>query len=177
MPLSKNTKPILTEPEVEELAQELLGQPFKKLSPRKKRILHYIAEGELVSVDPNKTYTEQLTLGQIFADKVARFGGSWPFILSALLILTAWILINAIPFVLDTPFDPYPFILLNLGLSMLAALQAPIIMMSQNRRAEKDRIDANSNYEVSLKMELDVTRLHQRIDDIEELIKGKTNDS
>lgn len=155
--------------ELEELARELLDMEFQELSPRKQRIIQNIAEGELTSKDPNRIYTEQLTFGQRFADAVAHFGGSWSFIITALLLLSGWIVYNVVSGDYGGEvFDPYPFILLNLGLSMLAALQAPIIMMSQNRRAAKDRIDSNANYETCLKIELDLTRLHQRMDDVEE---------
>lgn len=157
----------ITQIELEHLARELIGVEFRSLSPRRKKIIQLIAEGELVSTDPNRIYKEQLTLGEQLADKVACFGGSWGFILFAVFILILWIIINASSLLFDKPFDPYPFILLNLGLSMLAALQAPFIMMSQNRRAEKDRIDANANYEVCLKMELDIKHLHKKVEEIE----------
>jgi uncharacterized membrane protein len=106
---------------------------------------------------------EVLTPGQSLADKVARFGGSWAFILSFLFMLTAWIIYNlrADP---SEVFDPFPFILMNLILSCIAALQAPVIMMSQNRQEEKDRQRAQNDYLINMKAELEVRGLHQKID-------------
>ncbi|MFM8568809.1 MAG: DUF1003 domain-containing protein [Candidatus Kapaibacterium sp.] len=106
---------------------------------------------------------DTLTAGQRLSDRVARFGGSWAFILSFMGLLVLWIITNA--FVLaDRSFDPYPFILLNLILSCVAALQAPIIMMSQNRQEEKDRQRSENDYMVNLKAELQIRSLHQKID-------------
>lgn len=155
--------------ELQELANDLLELDYNHLSPRRKRIIQAIAEGESVAVDPNKSYAQTLTFGQKVSDAIATFGGSWPFLLGAITFLIGWIIINYKGF-FGEAFDPYPFILLNLILSMLAALQAPIIMMAQNRQLEKDRCDASHNYEVCLKMELDLTRLHNRLDDLEEKI-------
>jgi uncharacterized membrane protein len=110
-------------------------------------------------------HQEKLTPGQRLADRVASFGGSWPFILLFLAALAAWVILNT--FILagwNRTFDPYPYILLNLVLSMLAAIQAPVIMMSQNRHSEKDRIDAAHDYEVNLKAELEIMSLHQKLD-------------
>lgn len=106
---------------------------------------------------------EILTKGQRISDKVARFGGSWAFIISFGIILFAWILLNTVPPNSDV-FDPYPFILMNLILSCIAALQAPIIMMSQNRKEEKDRQRAENDYLVNLKAELEIRNLHRKID-------------
>lgn len=96
------------------------------------------------------------------ADKVARFGGSWKFIISFLVFMLAWIIINY--YFLQSPFDPFPFILLNLLLSTIAALQAPIIMMSQNRKEEKDRERAVNDYMINLKAEIEVRNLHGKLD-------------
>lgn len=104
-----------------------------------------------------------LTQGQKISDKVARFGGSWAFITSFFIILFLWILFNAIV-INKFEFDPYPFILMNLILSCIAALQAPIIMMSQNRKEEKDRQRSENDYLINLKAELEVRSLHQKID-------------
>lgn len=107
--------------------------------------------------------TEVLTKGQQISDKVARFGGSWAFIISFFIILTGWIAFNVL-----VPnrygFDPYPFILMNLILSCIAALQAPVIMMSQNRQEEKDRKQSENDYLINLKAELEIRALHQKID-------------
>ncbi|ANE50693.1 DUF1003 domain-containing protein [Flavisolibacter tropicus] len=106
---------------------------------------------------------EILTPGQTISDKVARFGGSWTFIITFLLILVAWIVYNSL-LPNNERFDPYPFILMNLVLSCIAALQAPIIMMSQNRQEEKDRQRAQNDYMVNMKAELEIRSLHQKID-------------
>ncbi|QNF34883.1 DUF1003 domain-containing protein [Adhaeribacter swui] len=106
---------------------------------------------------------EILTRGQKISDKVARFGGSWLFIISFFIILTFWILFNTLAPHKDE-FDPYPFILMNLVLSCIAALQAPIIMMSQNRQEEKDRKRSENDYLINLKAELEIRALHQKID-------------
>ena len=106
---------------------------------------------------------EILTRGQSVSDKVARFGGSWTFIITFLLLLVVWIFYNSfLP--LKERFDPYPYILMNLILSCIAALQAPIIMMSQNRQEEKDRQRAQNDYMVNMKAELEIRSLHQKID-------------
>ena len=106
---------------------------------------------------------EILTRGQSISDKVATFGGSWKFIIIFGIILTVWIIFNSVA-LLSQRFDPYPFILMNLILSTIAALQAPIIMMSQNRQEEKDRKRSENDYLINLKAELEVRSLHQKID-------------
>jgi uncharacterized membrane protein len=106
---------------------------------------------------------DRLTFGQRIADKVASFGGSWTFIITFGIVLLSWVATNTLA-LRDKAFDPYPYILLNLFLSMLAALQAPVIMMSQNRQAQKDRLKADLDYEVNLKAELEVAQLHNKID-------------
>jgi uncharacterized membrane protein len=103
-----------------------------------------------------------LSKGEVLSDKVALFGGSWKFIILFLLILAAWIFYNA-TITKKGAFDPYPFILMNLILSCIAALQAPIIMMSQNRREEKDRKQAENDYLINLKAEIEIRNLHQKI--------------
>ena len=103
------------------------------------------------------------TFGQRVADRIATFGGSWTFILSFLFILISWIILNSLVLI-RKPFDPYPFILLNLVLSCIAALQAPIIMMSQNRQEEKDRSRARNDYMINLKSEMEIRMLHEKID-------------
>jgi uncharacterized membrane protein len=110
---------------------------------------------------------ERLTFGQRVADRVASFGGSWTFIISFAVVLVVWVIVNSV-LLIAHPFDPYPYILLNLFLSMLAALQAPVIMMSQNRQASKDRLKADLDYEVNLKAELEVAQLHSKVDRIYE---------
>ena len=113
---------------------------------------------------------EQLTFGQRMADRVASFGGSWTFILLFSGLLVAWVVLNSVmlPMMLADKegFDPYPYILLNLFLSMLAAIQAPIIMMSQNRQAINDRMSAAEDFEVNLKAEMEILSLHEKIDEL-----------
>jgi CRP/FNR family cyclic AMP-dependent transcriptional regulator len=115
---------------------------------------------------------ERITLGQRLADRVAAFGGSWPFILVFCAVMVVWIAVNTWVLAEDT-FDPYPYILLNLVLSMLAAMQAPIIIMSQNRQAAKDRLQADLDYRINLKAELEVAHLHKKIDRIWEELQAQ----
>ena len=120
----------------------------------------------------NVEAADTLTMGERVADKVASFGGSWRFIFTFGGILVIWVMVNTALF-LAHPFDPYPFILLNLFLLMLAALQAPVIMMSQNRQATKDRIKADLDYEIDLKAELEIAELHKRVDAIYHLLNSR----
>lgn len=113
--------------------------------------------------DVNEVFDERLTLGERLADRVAAIGGSWTFIVGFGLFLAIWAVLNTIVLVRH-PFDPFPFIFLNLMLSMLAALQAPIIMMSQNRQAAKDRLEARLDYETNLRSEAEIASLHEKID-------------
>jgi uncharacterized membrane protein len=106
---------------------------------------------------------KQAKLGERVADRVAAFGGSWTFIFIAVVAIAAWMVLNAM---IGKPFDPYPYILLNLVLSCLAALQAPVIMMSQNRQAAHDRLEAEHDYEVNVKAELEIVALHAKLDEI-----------
>ncbi len=132
-----------------------------------KSVIDHIADSDPITEDVNKLFHEQLSFGQRLADKISEFGGSWTFIIIFLSILIVWILLNS--FFLIGPqevFDPYPYILLNLMLSTIAALQAPVIMMSQNRQTQKDRLDIVENYKVSLKTELEIALLHQKIDEL-----------
>jgi uncharacterized membrane protein len=110
-------------------------------------------------------FDQQLTFGQRVADRVAAFGGSWTFIGMFLLVMLMWMIWNSEDV---RRFDPYPFILLNLVLSCLAALQAPVIMMSQNRQSAKDRLDARTDFEVNVRAEAEITRLHAKFDELRE---------
>ena len=122
-----------------------------------------------VSRNASEDYEEALTFGDRLADRLAVFGGSWTFILLFLGLLLAWIGLNTVVLThIGGAFDPYPYIFLNLILSMLAALQAPVIMMSQNRHAAKDRAAAQHDYEVNLKAELEILALHEKIDTLRE---------
>ena len=124
-----------------------------------------------VSRNLNEEEEERLTFGERIADRVAAFGGSWTFIILFFCILLTWMAVNAY-LLAARPFDPYPFILLNLVLSTLAALQAPVIMMSQNRQATKDRLKADLDYQINLKAELEVAQLHGKIDRIYEQMQA-----
>jgi CRP/FNR family cyclic AMP-dependent transcriptional regulator len=123
-----------------------------------------------VSRNPNVEEEERLTFGQRIADKVATFGGSWTFIISFGIVLVIWVIFNSTA-LLSKHFDPYPYILLNLFLSMIASIQAPVIMMSQNRQSSKDRLKSDLDYEVNLKAELEVAHLHRKVDHIYERIE------
>ena len=127
-------------------------------------VLQTIQDGEIISTKNNVFDDDsEYTIGQRLADKVASFGGSWKFIIFFAIFIFIWIFSNII-FLFNKGFDPYPFILLNLILSCLAALQAPVIMMSQNRQEEKDRERAQKDYMVNLKAELEIRTLHEKID-------------
>ncbi len=147
------------------LAEQLLHEDFDRLSPPEQVVINRIADGLHISRNVIEEHHQRLTPGQRLADRVASFGGSWPFIILFLVVLAAWIIINTLILAeWNHTFDPYPYILLNLVLSMLAAIQAPVIMMSQNRHSEKDRLDAALDYEVNLKAELEIMSLHQKLD-------------
>lgn len=123
--------------------------------------------------DVSKIVDEQASFGEHLSDKVAAIGGSWKFIMVFVAVLLGWMLLNTeIVRKLSRAFDPYPFIFLNLMLSTVAAIEAPIIMMSQNRQSAKDRIAAAHDYEVNLRAELEILRLYAKIDALMEVIKG-----
>ena len=150
------------------LARALMGTPYDELGMPEQHVIEAIAEGEPIAADVNLVFAEQLSFGQRLADAVARFGGSWTFIICFGVVLFAWIALNSVILARqEAQFDPYPYILLNLALSTLAAIQAPVVMMSQNRQAEKDRISAANGFEVSLKIELAIQQLHEKIDRME----------
>lgn len=149
---------------VDELAVQLLGKTADSLSRAERRVLESIHRREITSRDLGVPHGEDATFGQQLADHVAAVGGSWGFIIGFAVVLCGWMLINSRLFEsLGVNFDPYPFIFLNLMLSMLAAIQAPIIMMSQNRQGQKDRQAAAHDYEVNLRAELEIIRLHEKI--------------
>lgn len=127
-----------------------------------KKVLEHLQKNELISDHLNDDGI-QLTLSQRLADKVAAFGGSWRFIIFFSVVIVVWIALNSWV-LLQKPFDPYPFILLNLLLSCVAAIQAPIIMMSQNRQEEKDRERSKNDYMINLKSEMEIRMLHEKID-------------
>lgn len=146
----------------EKYISDFLQQELGELDDMEQKVVKSLRDKSLVSDNPDDEDPD-LTLGQRVADKVASFGGSWTFILSFLSFLLLWIALNAFIF-LNKSFDPYPFILLNLILSCVAALQAPVIMMSQNRQGEKDREKAQNDYMINLKSELEIRLLHEKID-------------
>lgn len=136
--------------------QRLLKSIFERIAKR-----DTIARNAAVEVEEARTFGERL------ADRIADFGGSWTFILMFLALLASWALVNTI--VLTTrAFDPYPFIFLNLMLSMIAALQAPIIMMSQKRQTQRDRLAAENDYQVNLRAEIEIRELHDKLDELRE---------
>lgn len=152
---------------IRKLAQSLLEHGRHELTALERGLLERLSRRPPLSRDPHADYEESLTFGQRLADRMARFGGSWAFIVLFMLALLGWVAINTLV-LLRHPFDPYPFVFLNLILSMLAAVQAPVIMMSQNRQAEKDRITAAHDYEVNLKAELEIMSLHEKLDRMRE---------
>jgi len=143
--------------------QDVLETEKGELSTLEEQVMKSLKEQELLSKNINVEFEQRLTLGERMADRLAEFAGSWRFITIFFCILFLWILMNSIVLLLR-PFDPYPFILLNLVLSCLAAIQAPVIMMSQNRQEAKDRMRAEHDYLVNLKAELEIRHLHEKID-------------
>ncbi len=143
--------------------QSVLEQERGELSTLEQQVIRSLRDHDVLAENLNDTIDEQYTLGQRLADHVASFGGSWTFIIFFASVLTVWIIINSLA-MLGKPFDPYPFILLNLVLSCLAAIQAPVIMMSQNRQEVKDRLRAENDYRVNLKAELEIRHLHSKLD-------------
>jgi len=134
-----------------------------ELSALEQQVMKSLADQEILSKNINVEFEQKLTMGNRLADRMATFAGSWTFIVCFFFILLLWIGINAFV-LLQRPFDPYPFILLNLILSCLAAIQAPIILMSQNRQETKDRMRAEHDYVVNLKAELEIRNLHEKLD-------------
>jgi uncharacterized membrane protein len=135
-----------------------------------KRVARQLAARQHVSRNLVRESDDSATPGQKAADAVAAFGGSWTFIGLFAATLVAWVVLNSVILVRHgTPFDPYPYILLNLFLSMLASVQAPIILMSQNRQAQKDRLSVEHDYEVNLKAEVEILLLHEKIDQLREV--------
>jgi uncharacterized membrane protein len=134
------------------------------LTAAQRRIIERLVRGVHVSRNVDREFHDGRTFGQRLADRIAGFGGSWTFICVFLAALVCWVILNIA--LRGRAFDPYPYILLNLFLSMLASLPAPIIMMSQNRQAAKDRLDAEHDYEVNLKSEIEIRTLHEKVDQL-----------
>ncbi len=143
--------------------KETLEQEIGELSALDNEVIESLQQHEILSENISKQFEKKLTFGERLSDRIAEFGGSWRFIILFGTVLMIWILANAI-FLANRGFDPYPFILLNLILSCLAAIQAPIIMMSQNRAESRDRLRAENDYKVNLKAELEIRHLHEKID-------------
>lgn len=141
----------------------LLESEKGELSELENEVLDSLQKHELISANIDKEFEGEWTAGEKLADQVAAFGGSWKFLIIFALFLCFWITVNSLV-LLWRPVDPYPFILLNLVLSCLAAIQAPIIMMSQNRQESKDRVRAQHDYQVNLKAELEIRQIHEKLD-------------
>jgi uncharacterized membrane protein len=153
-----------------DFAKKRFNVSLDDLPEREHRVVQHFSDRRHISHDTNQEFEKKLTLGQRLADKVAAFGGSWTFIIIFAAVLLSWIALNTLILAhRNASFDPYPYILLNLFLSMLAAAQAPVILMSQNRQGLKDRLDAAHDYEVNLKSELEILSLHEKIDELREM--------
>lgn len=150
---------------VRALAQRLLEKGFEELPERERRVIQRVANRLAISRNIGLDYDSHRSFGERLADQVAQVGGSWRFIIAFSIFIAIWALLNTIVLLRDA-FDPYPFIFLNLMLSLLAAVQAPIIMMSQNRQAAKDRLAAEHDYEVNLKAEIEIAALHEKLDSL-----------
>src|SRR5437773_5754755 len=143
--------------------KEVLEDEIGELSALDNEVIQSLEQHEILSADISKQFEKKLTFGERLSDHIAEFGGSWKFLITFGAVLVIWIAINGV--ILAThAFDPFPFILLNLILSCLAAVQSPIIMMSQNRAEARDRLRAENDYKVNLKAELEIRHLHEKID-------------
>jgi uncharacterized membrane protein len=143
--------------------KDVLEEEIGELSALDQEVIESLEQHEILSSDISKQFERRLTFGERLSDHIAEFGGSWKFLISFGAVLLIWISINGVILVTHA-FDPYPFILLNLILSCLAAVQAPIIMMSQNRAEARDRLRAENDYKVNLKAELEIRHLHEKLD-------------
>lgn len=146
-----------------EYVEDVLREDKGELSDLEREVVRSYQEHELIAENLNAEFARKLTFGENLADRVAEFGGSWAFILCFAGVIIIWIAFNTVS-LLSRPFDPYPYILLNLVLSCLAAIQAPVIMMSQNRQEAKDRLRAEHDYRVNLKAELEIRHLNAKLD-------------
>ena len=149
------------------LARQLLDSGLTSLSDREQRVILLIARRQYVARNVNGVIADNESFGERLADRVAQLGGSWSFILVFTGMLLGWVTVNTVVLAKGGGgFDPYPYIFLNLILSMVAALQAPVILMSQNRQAARDRLAASLDYEVNLKAEVEIMSLHEKLDRI-----------
>jgi uncharacterized membrane protein len=152
-------------PSLPELARRYLSKDPHSLDPEERNVLESFEERRPISRDAADIEEAEAGFWDRLADRVAAVGGSWGFIFSFMAVLVGWMLLNTDVLAhWHLQFDPYPYIFLNLMLSMLAAIQAPIIMMSQNRSSDRDRVAASHDYEVNLRAELEIMRLHEKID-------------
>lgn len=149
------------------LARQLLGEPYDGLDDIKKSVIDVMFDGQPTGLNP-RLMMDDRTFWQRLADQVAAIGGSWSFIFGFAFVLALWIGSNLLLAIWGRAYDPYPFIFLNLLLSTLAAIQAPVIMMSQNRQAAKDRQAAEHDYLINLRAELEIMRLHDKLDQLRE---------
>jgi uncharacterized membrane protein len=145
--------------------QRLMEKDLGELDELEQEVVKSMHDNALLSENLNEEYEKTLTFGDRIADKVAAFGGSWKFIIWFFVFFAFWILTNTV-LVFVRPLDPYPFIFLNLMLSLLAAIQAPIILMSQNRQEDRDRIRAENDYQVNLKSEMEVRIISEKLDQL-----------
>ena len=143
--------------------KEVLEDEIGELSVLDQEVIESLEQHEILSSDIEKQFEKKLTFGERLSDRIAEFGGSWKFLITFGVVIFVWIGANAV-LLATRAFDPYPFILLNLILSCLAAVQAPVIMMSQNRAEARDRLRAENDYKVNLKAELEIRHLHEKID-------------
>ena len=150
---------------IAELARQLLDLDEGELHPREKAVIDRVVRRLAVSRNINIEIQKSKTFGEHLADRVAEIGGSWSFIIGFGVVIAIWVSVNTW-LVMIRAFDPYPFIFLNLMLSLLAAVQAPVILMSQNRAAAHDRLAATHDYEVNLKSEIEIAALHEKLDQI-----------
>ena len=155
------------------LAREYLAKDMDALDIEERNVIEDIVAHTVTSRDAHDIADETATFWDHLADRVAAIGGSWGFIFVFVAVLVSWMMLNTgVLAHWHMQFDPYPYIFLNLMLSMIAALQAPIIMMSQNRAAAKDRLAASHDYEVNLRAELEIVRLHHRLDDMHDEVRS-----
>ena len=148
-----------------EIARRTLGKPAHELDEEEAQVIADIESGQLSARDAADIADETSTWGERLADRVAAVGGSWGFIITFSVILLGWMLLNSdVLSHFGMAFDPYPYIFLNMMLSTLAAIQAPVIMMSQNRQSAKDRLAASLDYRTNLRAEIDILRLHHKLD-------------
>ncbi|MEN5362859.1 DUF1003 domain-containing protein [Brevundimonas intermedia] len=148
--------------DADHVSRRWLGKATHDLPANAASVVRRAAERRPISEDINETFDGRQTFGERLADRVATFGGSWTFLIAFGLFLVVWTVLNLV--LRRDAFDPYPFIFLNLMLSMIAAAQAPIIMMSQNRQAQKDRLDAGNDYQVNLKAEIEIMALLEKVE-------------